>query len=41
MTNEFGELQEILEFLKEHGVSDPLRRVELLTEIMKEWRQNR
>ncbi len=40
MTNEFDELQEILDFLKDHGVSDPLRRVELLTEIMKEWKRN-
>ncbi len=37
MTSEFDELQEILEFLKDHGVSNPLRRVEMLTEIMKEW----
>ncbi len=36
MTSEFDELQEIMDFLKEHGVSGPLRRIELLTEIMKE-----
>ncbi len=39
MTSEFDELQEILDFLKEHGVSGPLRRIELLTEIMKEWKK--